>query len=217
MATFVFLDKSYTYFTSPFNDTRHNERAIEIPIMLDITSKYKSKKILEIGNVMSNYYVFVHDILDKYDDKLDIIRQDILDFRPDNKYDLIFSISTFEHIGWDYGEDREIKKSSVALNYTKSLLADKGLLVITAPLGFNDEFDSMIKNGEISFTKCYCMKRGDYNDWNNTNLDNIWNTDYSREACNVGMLTKDRYAIVKYTTHLIIGFYWKWGWEDESL
>ena len=44
-----------------------------------------------------------------------MINQDVVDFKTNEKYDLIVSISTLEHVGWDE-EPRDDKKISKALN-----------------------------------------------------------------------------------------------------
>lgn len=57
--------------------------------------------MLEVGNVLSHYFPIHHDIVDKYEVCPGVINQDIADFLPQEKYDLILSISTVEHVGWD--------------------------------------------------------------------------------------------------------------------
>jgi len=63
--------------------------------------KYRGKNILEIGNVLSRHIKLEHDILDKYETAKGVINEDIVDFKSEKKYDLIISISTLEHVGWD--------------------------------------------------------------------------------------------------------------------
>ena len=87
-----------------------NERSIEVPIVMEIVNQNKGKRILEIGNVLSNYYKVSHDIVDKYEKAPNVINQDVVDFKTNEKYDLIVSISTLEHVGWDE-EPRDDKKN----------------------------------------------------------------------------------------------------------
>jgi hypothetical protein len=61
--TFLVLGKSYRYFDTV--KTWHGERAVEIPIVMEMVRKYQGKNILEIGNVLSHHVRFEHDILDK--------------------------------------------------------------------------------------------------------------------------------------------------------
>ena len=105
--TFILQGRPYRYFYHPYNTTWKNERAVEIPIILDKIQfyHYQGGRILEVGNVLSNYVHFQHDIIDKYDKSEGVINQDVVDFQPaeneNDKYDLIVSISTIEHVGWD--------------------------------------------------------------------------------------------------------------------
>ena len=78
-----------------------NERAIEVPIVWKIVSEYSEGRILEVGNVLSHYFSVCHDILDKYEKADGVINQDVVNFWAPNKYELIVSISTLEHVGWD--------------------------------------------------------------------------------------------------------------------
>ena len=59
------------------------------------------KNIFEVGSVLSHYFPINHDVLDKYEKGHGVINQDVVDFKPHNKYDLIVSISTLEHVGFD--------------------------------------------------------------------------------------------------------------------
>ena len=61
--------KTYNYFDtfSKGGGSWYNERAVEIAVAMDIVRRYKGKNILEIGNVLSHYFTFEHDICDKYE------------------------------------------------------------------------------------------------------------------------------------------------------
>ncbi|MEW6408075.1 MAG: hypothetical protein AB1465_05290 [Patescibacteria group bacterium] len=98
---FKFQNKNYKYLICQYNRTWFNERTVEIPIVLNLIKEYKKKEILEIGNVLSHYIKFKHDIIDKYEKAKNVINADIVEFNNDKKYDLIIVISTLEHIGWD--------------------------------------------------------------------------------------------------------------------
>jgi hypothetical protein len=82
------------------------------------------------------------------------------------KYDLIISISTFEHIGYDevkrYGkEDKAINKENLmlAIKKTKTLLKSQGVFVFTVPLGFNHFLDSKIAENELGLSEMFFLKR----------------------------------------------------------
>ena len=68
-----------------------------------------------------------------------MVNEDIVDFRTDKRYDLVISISTVEHVGWDEDPNDPSKvlgKGSKALDaiaHMAALLAPKGLMVVTFP------------------------------------------------------------------------------------
>lgn len=93
--------------------------------------KYKGRKILEVGNVLSHYFPVNHDIVDKYEKADGVINQDVIDFYPSKRYDLIISISTLEHVGWDENlRDHKILRDPMkvlhAIENLKRLLAPEG-------------------------------------------------------------------------------------------
>jgi glycosyltransferase involved in cell wall biosynthesis len=156
--TFIFQGKTYRYFYHNYNRTWRNERAVEVPIVWQILKKYEGKNILEVGNVLSHYFSVSHDIIDKYEKIDSVISHDAVDFNPPKRYDLIVSISTLEHIGWD-----EILRDSTKIPHTienlERLLAPKGKMIVTLPLGYNPELDKLLGDGKIQFTRRFCLKR----------------------------------------------------------
>lgn len=156
--TFAFQGETYRYFYNKYNKTWRNERTVEIPIVWGIVKKYKGRNILEVGNVLSHYFPVIHDIVDKYEKANNVINQDVVDFSPSKKYDLIISVSTLEHVGW-HEIPRDSKKILHAIENLRRLLISKGKMVVTLPLGYNLELDKLIKNYEIQFTKRFCLKR----------------------------------------------------------
>lgn len=170
--TFTLQGQTYRYFYHPHNTTWKNERAVEIPIILEEIKSYQGGRILEVGNVLSHYVHFQHDIVDKYDKSDGVINQDVVDFQPaeneNDKYDLIVSISTIEHVGWDE-TPRDSKKIPRALeNLTTRCLAPGGEIVVTVPIGYNTYLDKLLKEDKdkIRFTEQYYLKRiSDDNKW----------------------------------------------------
>jgi len=140
---------------SRYNRSWDNERSIEIPIIQEAyeslgISKFNKEEInvLEIGNVLSNYEKkLTHDIVDKYEKGPRVKNIDFLDFKPQKKYDYIFSISTFEHIGFDYGEKKDATKALKALRKVMTMLKPKGKAYITIPVGFNEALDEEVVKG----------------------------------------------------------------------
>ena len=161
---FYFQGQTYHYFFHWYNRTWKNERAVEVPIILKKVQSYRGKRILEVGNVLSHYVSFQHDILDKYEKVDGVINEDVVDFSPQKKYDLIVSISTLEHVGWD-DRPREPAKILRALDNLKSLLADGGEIIVTLPLGYNTEMDSLLAEGRIGFSHKYHLKRISGREW----------------------------------------------------
>jgi len=164
LITFTFQGETYRYFYHKYNTTWRNERAVEIQVAWKMVKTYKGRNILEVGNVLSHYFPVNHDIVDKYEKAAGVINQDVIDFHPSKKYDLIISISTLEHVGWDENlRDHKIVHDSMkilhAIENLKRLLAPKGKMVITLPLGYNPELDKLLRNGKIQFTRRFCLKR----------------------------------------------------------
>jgi SAM-dependent methyltransferase len=164
--TFSVQGKDYLYFYNLYNITWKNERCVEIPFVWQAIQDNANKTILELGNVLSWYFPIHHAVLDKYEVAEGVINEDIVDFNPPTKYDLIVSISTFEHIGWDE-TPREPQKILRAIKQVKCLLADGGKLVLTVPLGYNTALDEYLRDGSIRFTKQYFLQKGADNPaWN---------------------------------------------------
>ncbi len=143
------------------------ERCIEIPIAKSYLDQYSGKKVLEVGNVLSHYFPVSHDVLDKFERGPGIINEDIIGFAPTKQYDLIVSISTFEHIGFDdeAAETSRHKILSAIAACTGNLLAPGGKLVITVPIGYNPELDQMMKAGELNASSESYMRRVQKLDW----------------------------------------------------
>ena len=168
--TFLFNGKKYHYFTrGTYNNPWKNERAVEVALAMDLIKKYKGKNILEVGSVLGNYMKVKHDVVDKYDKEQRVINEDIVDYKPRKKYDLIICLSTLEHIGWNMGEEtdgQDPNKSIDAIIKMRELLAKKGMLMVTVPLGYNPHLDKLFLKNKLPFTKKYFLKR--------TSLLNYW-------------------------------------------
>ena len=167
--SFVFRGTAYPYCYHSHNDTFMNERTVEIPIVWGIVTAAiaAGKRVLEIGNTLSNYHPRRHDVLDKYDEQPGIICEDVVDFRPPHPYDLIVSVSTLEHVGWD--EDGDTTKFARAVSNLKACLAPGGTLVVTVPLGYHPELDALVTAGNLPFAGVYYMERISWsNRWRET-------------------------------------------------
>jgi hypothetical protein len=181
--TFSFRKRKYAYFYHHYNVTWMSERAVEIPIVKSVVEKYKGKRILEIGNTLNHYFKLNHDIVDKHEEDKNVINQDVVAFQPEKKYDLIVSISTLEHIGWDEHlcyHTKEPQKTKRALDKLQRCLAPGGEMLITYPVGYNQDLDRLTDSREIKWTKLLCMRRVSRdNTWVQTKWPDVRTTQYN--------------------------------------
>jgi len=177
--TFTFRGREYNYFYHGYNMTHMNERAVEMSIALTYLQEYSGKAVLELGNVLSHYTRATHDIIDKYEQAPGVLNVDITEFQPDKKYDLILSVSTLEHVGFD--EDvKDPDKVIRAVEALKSCRADNGKVVVTFPLGYNLDLDRKVAEGLIPLDNLYFMKRiSQDNRWKEVDYDEVSKAEFS--------------------------------------
>lgn len=157
---FTFNGCTYKYFHHRHNTTWRNERTVEIPIVWAEVKKHDAKRVLEFGNVLSYYFPVHHCVVDKYDRRAGL-NVDILDLRLPKKYDLIVSISTIEHVGFNEGKytgqyqvtPHSAEKIKRAIDVLQGHLSPHGKLIITAPLGYNPELDDLLRKDCILAAK----------------------------------------------------------------
>ena len=138
---------------------------MEIPIIrIEIAQVPLGKRILEVGNVMSHYDPIHHEVIDKYEKSPHARNIDVVEFRPEEKYDLIISISTLEHVGWDE-VPREPDKVLRAIEHLRTLLKPAGKLVATIPLGYNEFLDSKLQEGAIFDQAFFLERTSEFNSW----------------------------------------------------
>jgi SAM-dependent methyltransferase len=148
---FQFRGQRYSTFFARYNMTWVGERMVEIPIGRAIVARNAPDRVLEIGNVLSHYGPTSHAIVDKYEKAPNVINSDILSYSPKNQFDLIISISTFEHIGFDDDNDGSSgEKIASAIRHCRSLLSKTGRLIITFPTGYNPELDSAVRTRHLT-------------------------------------------------------------------
>ncbi len=157
--TFVFNGHTYPYLYHFCNKTWKNERGVEIPIFRELLLRHQNARILEVGNVLSHYVPIHHDVVDKYEVAPGVINQDVIEFAPTARYDLILSISTLEHVGWDE-VPREPAKLLQAIEHLRDrCLAPGGQIVVSLPIGYNEFFDGLLRDGKSPFTQQHFLKR----------------------------------------------------------
>jgi hypothetical protein len=157
-STFVLGGARYRYLWHPYMTTWRSERAVELPIAWRRVRRTDATSTLEIGNVLSNYFPVRHLVVDKYEQAPGVLNEDVVDFSPPRNYDLIVSVSTLEHVGWDE-EPRDPPKVLRAIDNLRSLLTEDGELLVTLPQGWNTALDRFISEGRIPFAERLCLKR----------------------------------------------------------
>lgn len=164
--TFHFNGCDFPYFYHSHNVTWSNERCVEIALASYFLRQYLGRSILEVGNVMSRYCPVSHQVLDKYERADSVINADIVEFNSDKKYDLILSVSTFEHIGFDDDADESSANKIIqAIASCRRLLANGGRLVLTVPLGYNPDLDDLIRFGKLGESHASFLKRTTRCEW----------------------------------------------------
>lgn len=178
---FVFRGKNYHYFCHWYNTTFDNERAVEVAIALNLLSEAKEKRVLEIGNVLSHYTNMKRDVLDKYEKGAGVIQQDVVNFTPSAKYDLIISISTLEHVGFDE-EPKDPEKFAAAIKNVQSMLAPGGRLFFTIPIAYNPDAVTTLSENTLVENQYY-FQRISKGKWEETTkecaLSHAFNTPYT--------------------------------------
>jgi SAM-dependent methyltransferase len=156
--SFSFAGAEYRYFVHPYNETWRNERAVELPIVLRAIDQQPGARVLEIGNVLAHYGRRGHDVVDKYEAAPRVRSVDVVELEAEQPYDLVVTISTLEHVGFDE-EVRDPGKPRRAVERMASVLAPGGTLVVTVPLGYNDGLDRDLREGAIGFDELRFLKR----------------------------------------------------------
>jgi hypothetical protein len=148
--------------------------------VMEMVRKYQGKNILEVGNVLSHHVKFEHDILDKYEMAKGVTNADVVHFTSEKKYDLIISISTLEHVGWDE-KPRDDMKILLAIENMRTLISSRGgTIMITVPLGYNPTLDKLLKNGAIQFSRQYNLIRiSKGNEWREASWETVLATKYN--------------------------------------
>jgi hypothetical protein len=170
---------SFPYLCHDFNHAWGTERTVEVPVVAARLSRTPASRTLEIGNVLSNYVPTQHAVVDKYERGPRIINEDVVDYVPAAPVDLVVSISTLEHVGWDEFP-RSRSKFPAALRQIRSWLAPGGEAWFTVPIGYNRWLDRMIYDGTLGAARQNFLRR--------VSFDNRW------EECALADLPGVRYG-----------------------
>lgn len=188
--SFTVRGVDYRYFYHAYNQTYANERAVEIPIVWSIVQRVPPARVLEVGNVLNHYFPTRHDVVDKYELAPGVQNVDVVDFRPPTTrtYDLIISISTLEHVGFNE-KPLEPEKPWRAIGHLQRCLAPQGRLVVTLPMGFNPHLDQMLAEGRIPLDDPLCLRRiSRDNRWRETSWDDVRRARYGHPYRNANGL-----------------------------
>jgi len=131
-----------------------NERAIEIPLIKQLMAYYETHEILEVGNVLKRFGFKEHKVIDLNEKAEGVENIDIMKFKPKQKFSLIISISTLEHI----------ETGNTLKHLKENCLSDNGLIAFTIPVGFNLELEKQILFDK-SIKKWFFVRRNKLNRW----------------------------------------------------
>lgn len=178
---FFFEGVRLRYCASWYNWSWHNERSVEIPVVSHLMEGLDISNMLEVGNVLNHYGMTGHDVVDLYERAAGVFGEDIVSFSPSRKYDLVVSISTLEHVGWDEKE-RDPNKCLLALDKMFSLMKPGGKMIITVPLGLNPTIDTIVYKGDARFDRQLFMKRVSTGSWVQVEREDVMECRYDQES-----------------------------------
>lgn len=177
---FTLAGHDYPYFYHSYNTTWRVERAVEVPPVLAALDRRPHARILEVGNVLAHYTEVRHDVVDRYESAPHVIREDAATYRPEQPFDLILSVSTLEHIGWDE-QPRQPEKAVRTIDHLLGLLAPGGAMLVTAPCGYNPALDRAVAAGRLPFEEIHFLRRVSAdNRWEGTDADTALAAPYGR-------------------------------------
>ena len=154
--TFEAWGEQLPYFVHPYNSTWRNERCIEVALARSFLQKHSGAG-MEFGNVLGHYGKPAAEVVvDKYELDAGVLQVDIMDYQPSQPLDYIVGLSTIEHVGWDEPV-KDPKKVNKAFARLRSMLAPDGVMLLTAPLGYNPALDTAVTSGawETIRQACY--------------------------------------------------------------
>jgi SAM-dependent methyltransferase len=136
------------------------ERAVEIPFALWFLKGHDHKSFLEVGDVLANYvHLGGRDVVDKYETRMGVTPVDIVEFKTDDAYDVILSISTVEHVGWDEPSG-DPQRAVRALKRLVELLKSDGWLLVSFPVHYNPALEKFVANNWGRFNQIRFYSQG---------------------------------------------------------
>lgn len=207
---FLFNGVKLKYFWHSYNTTALVERTIEIPILRYYMEKFGGRDFLEIGNVSNHYYSYFQNLIDskvvvdRYEKGWGVINKDIKDFTSKEQFNFIYSISTFEHMDSDRGNNPNyIKGKSKSISYAadnivyvcNNLLKKGGVFILTAAMGLFNEWDKTIFSNDIfnveflkvKSIKVYFLKKLSEIKWLQIDIKSVYKARNTRPLPNANM------------------------------
>lgn len=146
-STFQWAGRALAYYDHPYNTTRLNERAVELPVALDWVARRPPGSVgLEVGNVLSHYVPVDHQVVDRWEPGAGVRNADVFDVT--DRVDWVLAISTVEHVRWDEPE-RTMHGAAEAIEHLQSLLRPDGRMLVTVPFGWHPYLDRDIVDGRF--------------------------------------------------------------------
>lgn len=176
VGAFKFNGEEYPYFHHPKNNTKVNERIVEVPIIRKVIES-KREATLEVGNVLGQYLGRRWTTIDLVEKEKGVTNVDVLAWKG-GPYDLIVSISTFEHVGLDYGKKIPTRAADAVL-HCQGLLMPGGRLVFTIPMGYHPGFDEWLMT-TWSGKKSYLKRVSLDNRWEQAEADVVKGAEYGK-------------------------------------
>lgn len=187
-ATFTYRGFEIPYVRAMYNRTWATERCIEVAIARQELEDAKGRRILEVGNVLWHYGDRGHTVVDKYEEAEGVRNIDVVDLGDDEFFDLILSISTMEHVGWDE-TPREPEKFLSAYERLVAALAPGGKLVVTVPVEWNEWLDAALADDAIPAGHIdWYARSGRYCDWRESDKTTTLSKHYGRPYSNANGL-----------------------------
>jgi SAM-dependent methyltransferase len=196
-AKFAYRGGELPYVIAMYNRTWATERCVEVAIARDAIARHKGEAILELGNVLAHYGDSGQVVVDKYEVAPGVRNIDAVEIPEDEKYGLVVSLSTMEHVGWDE-TPREPEKFLAAYERLYELLEPGGELVVTVPVDWNEWLDEQLGKDAIPADQIdWLVRTGRYIAWEESSKEAALAKKYGspfRNANGLVVLTRRRPA-----------------------